>query len=128
MMSDGEQEEGSTWEAVMYAPKRKLDNLIAIVDKNGYQIDGATKEVVPNLDPLGEKYLAFGWHVQEVDGHDYDELTRALLKAKKIKKPAVVIANTVRGRGVSFMENSEHWHAGAMSEEEYGKAKKDLGV
>jgi transketolase len=128
MMSDGEQEEGSTWEAVMYAPKRKLDNLIAIVDKNNYQIDGATKEVMPNLDPLGDKYAAFGWHVQEIDGHNFNDINRALLKAKKIKKPAVIIANTVRGQGVSYMENSEHWHAGAISDEEYEQAIKELSL
>lgn len=126
LMSDGEQEEGSTWEAVMYAPKRKLDNLIAIVDKNNFQIDGATKDVMPNLDPLGEKYSAFGWHVQEINGHDIGEINRAFVKAQKIKKPTVIIADTVRGKGVSYMENSEHWHAGAISDEEYEIAMKEL--
>lgn len=126
MMSDGEQEEGSTWEAVMYAPKKKLNNLVAIIDKNNYQIDGATKDVMPNLDPLGDKYAASGWHVQEIDGHDFGEINNALGKAQKIKKPAVIIANTVRGKGVSFMENSEHWHAGAISDEEYEQAMEEL--
>jgi len=128
MMSDGEQEEGSTWEAVMYAPKKKLDNLVAIIDKNKMQIDGFTKEVMPMLDPLSDKYQAFGWHVQEIDGHDMKEVTKALKKARAVKKPAVVIANTIRGKGVSFMENSEHWHAGAISDEEYEKAIKDLSL
>jgi len=126
MMSDGEQEEGSTWEAIMYAGKKKLDNLVAIVDKNGYQIDGATKEVMPNLDPLGEKYEAFGWQVQEVSGHSFAQVQQALAKARAAAKPAVVIADTVRGKGVSFMENSEHWHAGALSDEEYARAMSEL--
>ena len=126
MMSDGEQEEGSTWEAVMYAPKEKLDNLVAIVDKNGMQIDGKTKQVMPNLDPLAEKYRVFGWQVQEIDGHNMREVRQALLKARQSKKPTVIIAHTVRGKGVSFMENSEHWHAGAISPEQYEGAMKEL--
>ena len=126
MMSDGEQEEGSTWEAIMYAPKRKLDNLVAIVDKNGFQIDGSTEEVMPGLDPLGKKYESFGWHVQEIDGHNFDEIFAALEVAKKADGPVVIIANTVRGKGVSYMEGSEHWHAGAISDEEYTTAKAEL--
>lgn len=126
MMSDGEQEEGSTWEAVMYAPKKKLSNLIAIVDKNKFQIDGATEEVMPGLDPLAEKYKSFNWDVQEINGHDFDEIFKALEQAKKADGPSVIIADTVRGQGVSFMENSEHWHAGAISDEEFETATSDL--
>lgn len=126
MMSDGEQEEGSTWEAVMYAPKEKLDNLIALVDKNGMQIDGFTKKVMPTLDPLAAKYRAFGWHVQEIDGHNFKVIRKALVKAKQINKPAVIIAHTVRGKGVSYMENSEHWHAGAITREQYQVAMEEL--
>lgn len=126
MMSDGEQEEGSTWEAVMYAPKEKLDNLVAIVDKNGMQIDGFTQQVMPNLDPLAEKYRSFGWLVYEVDGHDRKEIDRACKKAGKAKGPVAIIAKTVRGKGVSFMENSEHWHAGAITPEQYELAMKYL--
>jgi transketolase len=127
MMSDGEHEEGSTWEAIMYAPKEKLDNLMVIVDKNKMQIDGFTKTVMPYLDPLGVKYRAFGWHVQEVNGHNIKAIMQAIKAARKEKGPAVVIAQTVRGKGVSFMENSEHWHAGALTEEQYGDAMRELG-
>jgi len=126
MMSDGEQEEGSTWEAVMYAPKKKLDNLIAIVDKNKFQIDGATADVMPGLDPLADKYRAFNWQVQEIDGHSFEEIFAALDRAQVAQGPAVIISHTVRGKGVSFMENSEHWHAGAISEEEREVALKEL--
>jgi transketolase len=126
MMSDGEQEEGSTWEAVMYAPKQKLDNLIAIVDKNGFQIDGATEEVMPGLDPLADKYRAFNWQVKEIDGHNFTEIFEALAWAKGAEGPAAIISRTVRGKGVSFMENSEHWHAGAISEEQYEQAMEEL--
>jgi transketolase len=126
LMSDGEQEEGSTWEAVMYAPKRKLNNLIAIVDKNGMQIDGFTKDVMPGLDDLGEKYRAFNWSVREIDGHNFEEILKALKWASEQDKPAVIISNTVRGKGLSFMENSEHWHAGAISDEQIEIARKEL--
>lgn len=126
MMSDGEQEEGSTWEAVMYAGSSGLDNLIAIVDKNGFQIDGATKDVLPGLDPLAEKYRAFNWHVQEVDGHNFDDVFAGFTNAQLAKKPAVIIADTVRGKGVSFMENSDHWHAGAITDEQFETIKKEL--
>ena len=126
MMSDGEQEEGSTWEAVMYAPKKKLENLVAIIDKNQMQIDGATKDVMPGLDPLADKYRAFNWYVQEIDGHNFDEILPALTAATENDRPSVVISRTVRGQGISFMAGSEHWHAGAISEEEYQQANKDL--
>lgn len=126
MMSDGEQEEGSLWEAVMYAPKKKLNNLVAIVDKNKFQIDGATEDIMPGLDSLAEKYRAFNWDVQEIDGHNFNEIIPALIKAKQVDGPAVIISHTVRGKGVSFMEGSEHWHAGAMTEEEYQRAMNDL--
>lgn len=127
MMSDGEQEEGSTWEAVMLAPKYALNNLIAIIDKNQFQIDGATKDIMPGLDPLAQKYRAFNWAVREVDGHNMAEITAALRRAKRAQsKPTVIIANTIRGKGVSFMEGSEHWHAGAISREQYEQAQREL--
>lgn len=126
MMSDGEQEEGSTWEAVMLAPKLKLDNLIAIIDKNLFQIDGATRDVMPALDPLADKYRAFNWDVIEVDGHDIADILKAF---KKIKNgPTVIISHTIRGKGVSFMEGSTHWHAGAISDEQYQQAKTELSL
>jgi transketolase len=126
MQSDGEQEEGSTWEAVMLAPKLGLDNLITIIDKNGMQIDGATKQVMPSLDPLADKYRAFGWAVKEIDGHNFDEIIPAFKEVQEEGKPLVIIANTVRGKGVSFMENSPSWHAGKITDEQYEQAKKDL--
>lgn len=129
MMSDGEQEEGSTWEAVMFGAKLKPNNLLAIVDKNGMQIDGPTAEVMPSLDPLGAKYQAFGWDVLEVDGHNFEmlfaEFSSALANVAK-SRPTVVIAHTVRGHGVSFMENSPKWHAGRISDEEYTRAVQEL--
>jgi len=127
MMSDGEQQEGSTWEAVMLAPKLKLDNLTAIIDKNKMQIDGTTQEVMPNLDPLVEKYLAFGWEVKEVNGHNIKEIIGAL-SAKNKNGPRVIVANTLRGKGVSFMEGSKHWHAGKITPDQYEQAKKDINI
>jgi transketolase len=126
MMSDGEQEEGSTWEAVMYAPKSRLNNLIAIVDKNQFQIDGATKDIMPPLDPLGKKYKAFGWQVQEIDGHNMDHILAALKRARRARRPSVIISHTVRGKGVSFMEASPAWHAGVISQDQYEKAMQEL--
>lgn len=126
LMSDGEQEEGSTWEAVMSATKFKLSKLIAIVDKNKFQIDGATEDIMPGLDPLAKKYKAFNWQVQEIDGHNVSEVLTALQKAEKSRKPSVIIAHTVRGKGVSFMEGSDHWHAGVINEEQYRQALREL--
>ncbi|HLD25464.1 MAG TPA: transketolase [Candidatus Andersenbacteria bacterium] len=123
MMSDGEQEEGSTWEAVMYAGKSGLDNLTAIIDKNQFQIDGATADVMPSLDPLAEKYRAFNWEVQEIDGHNFSEILPAL---EQVTRPLAIISHTIRGKGVSFMEGSTHWHAGAISAEQYETAKNEL--
>lgn len=128
MMSDGEQEEGSTWEAVMYAPKHKLENLLAIVDKNRFQIDGSTAEIMPHLDPLAEKYQAFGWEVEEVNGHDMEKVMNVLRKERTSGKPRVIISNTVRGKWVSFIEGSEHWHAGKISEEEYKQALEEISA
>jgi transketolase len=125
IMSDGEQQEGSTWEAVMLAPKLKLNNLTAIIDKNQMQIDGSTHEIMPSMDSLAEKYLAFGWEVKEINGHNFEEITGALSDKNK-SGPRVIIANTLRGKGVSFMEGSEHWHAGKITTEQYEQAKKDI--
>lgn len=126
MMSDGDHEEGSTWEAIMFAPKQQLDNIIVVVDRNHMQIDGWTADVMPALDNLAAMYESFGWSVQEIDGHDFTAINSALTTAQAATNPAVIIANTVRGKGVSFMENSEHWHAGAISQEQYEQAKRDL--
>lgn len=110
LMSDGEQDEGNTWEAVMFAYKYKLDNLIAIIDRNNIQIDGTTNRTMP-LGDLGEKYEQFGWFVQDVNGHDFDQLYEAIEKAKQQEgKPSVIIAHTIPGKGVSYMEGRYEWH------------------
>jgi transketolase len=126
MMSDGEQEEGSTWEALMYAPNHKLDNIVAIVDDNESQINGYTKDIMPNLDPLAPKYRAFGWEVMEIDGNDMGEVIDALEKSKKADGPIIIISNTIIGKGVSFMEGKYEWHHGVLDKEQYKKAMEDL--
>ncbi|MBI2113391.1 MAG: transketolase [Candidatus Wildermuthbacteria bacterium] len=109
-MSDGEQEEGQIWEALMFAAKYKLDNLTAIIDRNNIQIDGFTEDVMP-LEPLKQKYEAFNWHVIEIDGHNMQEIIDACNKAKAVhQQPTVILAHTIPGKGVSFMENDFKWH------------------
>jgi transketolase len=109
-LSDGEHDAGNTWEAVMFAGKNKLNNLVAIIDRNNIQIDGFTEDIMP-LEPLREKYEAFNWHVLEIDGHNIQEFINACNKAKAIQeKPVCIIANTIPGKGVSFMENDYKWH------------------
>ena len=125
-MSDGEHQEGSTWEAVMLAAKYKLDNLVAVCDRNFIQIDGRTEDVMP-LGDLAEKYRAFGWHAIEADGHDYAAIMRALDEARETKgKPTMIIARTVPGKGVSFAENNYKWHGVAPKQEEADKALSEL--
>lgn len=126
MMSDGEQEEGSTWEALMFASKHKLDNIIAVIDKNGSQINGPTSVVMPSLDPLGDKYKAFGWDVLEIDGHSFSQITKAFKEGYSSKKPFAIIAHTIMGKGVSFMEGDYKWHHGKLTEEQYKQALEDL--
>ncbi|MBD3359943.1 MAG: transketolase [Candidatus Buchananbacteria bacterium] len=124
--SDGEHNEGQTWEAVMAAAKYKLDNLIFIVDRNMIQIDGFTKNIMP-LNNLYEKYQAFKWHVQQIDGNDMKQILKSIEKAKQIKnKPKVIIAHTIPGKGVSFMENKWQWHGKVPSEIEAERALKEL--
>jgi len=129
IMGDGEQQEGQIWEAAMEAGHYKLDNLVAIVDKNGLQIDGKVADVM-GIDPLGEKYAAFGWDVLRIDGHDMEEVVNALTKARQSRKgrPKVIIATTVKGKGVSFMENVAGWHGKAPNRDELTKALEELGV
>jgi transketolase len=128
LMGDGECDSGQLWEAAMTASKYKLDNLTAIVDRNNCQIDGTCDEIMP-LEPLGDRFTAFGWEVFTVDGHDIDALEKALDAAVRVKnKPSVIIANTIKGRGISFMENRFEWHSGALSKEQYEQAAKELGV
>jgi len=125
-MGDGELDEGSIWEAVMWAGKNKLFNLTGIVDRNNIQIDGHTEEVMP-LEPLRDKFEAFGWHVQEVDGHNIEEIIDALNLSKKIyEKPSVIIAHTMPGCGVDFMEWKPEWHGKPPNTEEGKKALEQL--
>ena len=126
MCGDGEIEEGQIWEAAMSAAKWKLDNLCAFVDVNGLQIDGATADVMPS-EPLDKKFEAFNWNVISVDGHDFSQLADALAKAKETKgKPTVILMHTVKGKGVSFMENQAGWHGKAPNAEQYAQAKSEL--
>lgn len=126
ILGDGELDEGQVWEAAMTASHYKLDNLIAIVDYNKFQIDGPIQEV-KELEPLKDKWLAFGWKALEADGHDFNSLITALDKACTTKlKPAVILAHTVKGKGVSFMENDNRWHGVAPKREDLEKALKEL--
>ena len=124
-MGDGELQEGSVWEAFMQAPHRKLDNIIAIIDRNRLQIDGSTEDVM-SLDPLDKKLEAFGWEVAEIDGHDINEIYETIERAKQADKPFAIIANTVKGKGVSFMENNAGWHGKAPNDEQFEQALAEL--
>lgn len=125
LMGDGELAEGSNWEAAMAAAHYRLDNLTAILDHNTLQITGRTREVCSS-EPVDEKFCAFGWTVRTADGHDFAQLTDALTQAPENDKPTLVIANTVKGRGVSFMEDVVKWHHGVPSESEYQQALDEL--
>ncbi|MBI2018431.1 transketolase [Candidatus Daviesbacteria bacterium] len=126
LMSDGEQDEGNTWEAVMLASKYKLHNMTALMDRNNIQIDGFTEDVMP-LDSLKNKYEAFGWYVLEIDGHNMEEIIDAFSQAKAIfEKPTLIIAHTIPGKGVDFMENKFEWHGKPPNKEEAELALKQL--
>ena len=126
LLGDGEIEEGQVWEAAMSAAKYKLDNLCAVVDVNGLQIDGATADVMPS-EPLDKKFEAFGWHVIKVDGHNYEALEKAFAEAADTKgQPTVLLAATVKGKGVSFMENNAGWHGKAPNDDQYKLAMGEL--
>ena len=126
LMGDGECDEGQVWEASMAAPHFKLDNLVAIVDKNGLQIDGFTKDIM-NSEPLNEKFRAFGWHVIDVDGHDFQQLIEAFEHARTVKRqPVAIIAKTIKGKGVSFMENNVDFHGKAPNAAQFEMAMKEL--
>jgi len=125
LLGDGELAEGSNWEAAMAAAHHKLDNLVAILDHNTLQITGPTRDVMSN-EPLDEKWRAFGWEVRTVDGHDYAQLTAALTTPPEAGKPLFIIANTVKGKGVSFMENVGKWHHGVPSAAEPAQALAEL--
>lgn len=126
LVGDGEVQEGMIWEAAMFAAHNKLDNLIAFLDHNGLQIDGKTEEVM-NIEPIDEKFKAFGWHVIKIDGHNFEQIFAAIDEAKGIKgRPTMIIANTIKGKGVSFMENEAGWHGKAPSKEQAEQALKEL--
>lgn len=128
ILGDGEIEEGQCWEAFMAAAKWKLDNLCAMIDCNGLQIDGATADVMPS-EPLDEKMAAFGWHVIRLDGHDYDALRAALAEARATKgRPTMLLLDTVKGKGVSYMENVAAWHGKAPNDELYEQAVRELNA
>lgn len=126
-LGDGEIEEGQVWEAAMFAGNHKLDNLVAVVDYNNLQIDGSLDEVNSPC-PIDEKFAAFGWNVLVINGHCFDEIDEAFKKAKEFKgKPTCIVAKTVKGKGVSFMEDKCDWHGSAPNAEQYEQTMKELG-
>lgn len=128
VLGDGEIEEGQVWEAAMFAAHKNLDNLIAIVDNNGLQIDGPITEVC-SPEPITDKFEAFGWHVITMDAHDFDSIEKAFEEAESIKdKPAAIIEKSVKGKGVSFMENQVSWHGTAPNEQQYEQAMSELSA
>ena len=125
ILGDGEIEEGQVWEAAMFAANKKLSNLTAFIDLNNLQIDGTIDEV-NSAKPVDKKFEAFGWHVITIDGHDYDAIEAALAEAKTVDKPVAIIANTTKGKGVSYMENAVNWHGAAPNDELYAVAMEEL--
>jgi transketolase len=126
LASDGEHDEGNTWEALLFASKMKLNNLTVVIDRNNIQIDGHTEDIMP-LEPLREKYEAFGWHVLDVDGHNIHEIINALGHSRQVYEgPVCVIAHTTPGKGVSFMENDPEWHGKAPTPEQAKLALQEL--
>ncbi len=126
ILGDGEIEEGQVWEAAMFASAKKLDNLVAIVDNNNLQIDGTVEEVNSPY-PIPEKFAAFGWHVIEIDAHDFDQIEAAFAEARATEsKPVAIIQKSVKGKGVSFMENQCNWHGSAPNAEQYAVAMAEL--
>lgn len=126
ILGDGESEEGQIWEAAIFGAHYKLDNLVAIVDNNGLQIDGKVTEVM-NPTPLDEKFAAFGWNVINIDGHDFDRIADALASARAVKgKPTAIIAKCVKGKGVSYMEDQVGWHGSAPKDDQYEQAVAEL--
>ena len=128
ILGDGEIEEGQVWEAAMFAAHYKLDNLVAIVDNNGLQIDGPVTEVC-SPEPITDKFAAFGWHVITMDAHDFDSIEAAFAEADKVKgQPVAIIQKSVKGKGVSFMENQVGWHGTAPNKEQYEQAMSELSA
>ncbi len=128
ILGDGEIEEGEVWEAAMFAANRKLDNLVAIVDFNGLQIDGTIEEV-NSAYPIADKFKAFNWNVVEIDGHDFDEIESAFENARNTKGvPTCIVMRTVKGKGVSYMENAVGWHGKAPNDDEFAQAMDELNA
>lgn len=125
LLGDGELEEGLVWEAAMFAAHHKLDNLTAIVDRNKLQINGTTEELM-SIEPLASKWEAFGWETCEVDGNNIDEVVEALSRNNSLNMPRVVIAQTIKGKGISFMEGVKEWHTKQLTSDEYAKAMSEL--
>ncbi|MBI4373202.1 MAG: transketolase [Candidatus Omnitrophica bacterium] len=126
ILSDGENHEGQTWEAANFAAHHHLDHLIAILDYNKFGLDDAIKNIV-DIEPVVDKWIAFGWHVFEIDGHDMKVLLETLEAAKKVQaKPVMIVTHTIKGKGVSFMENNNHYHGVAPTKEEAERALKEL--
>ena len=125
LLGDGECNEGTVWESILFASSKKLNNLIAIVDFNGWQGIGRTKSIL-NLNPFSEKWKSFGWNVKKINGHNHRQLYNCL--KKRYSKPTVIIAKTIKGKGVSFMEDDNNWHYRIPNINEVKKAKKELGI
>ena len=127
ILGDGELQEGIVWEAAMSAAHYHLDQLVAIVDHNGLQIDGSNDDVM-KVNPIADKFAAFGWNTLSIDGHDFDQIRSALAEARACEgRPTVIVAETVKGKGVSFMENEAGWHGKATNDEQTEQALKELG-
>ena len=128
ILGDGEIQEGQVWEAAMFAAHYKLDNLVAVVDNNGLQIDGKISDVMSPY-PIDQKFEAFGWHVINIDGHDFNQIEKAFNEAETVTgKPTVIIQKSVKGKGVSFMEDQVGWHGKAPNDEEYARAMEELNA
>lgn len=128
VLGDGEIQEGQVWEAAMFASHYKLDNLVAVIDNNGLQIDGSVEDVMSPY-PITDKFKAFGWHVITMDAHDFDDIDRAFSEADKISgKPVAIIQKSIKGKGVSFMENQVSWHGSAPNKEQYDIAMAELNA
>ncbi len=126
LLSDGETNEGQTWEAAAMAAHHNVDHLIAFLDYNKFQLDDAT-HVICDMEPMAAKWESFGWHVQEIDGHDFDQIFKAVEAAQQVKgQPAMIVSHTLKGKGISFMENNNHFHGVAPTREEADRALKEL--
>ena len=126
LCGDGEIQEGQVWEAALFGNKYHLDNVIAFVDRNYLQTDGNSEQVMP-LDPLASKWEAFGWRTYEIEGHNFDQIVSTVEQAKQLKgKPTMIIARTIKGKGVSFMENEVSWHGTPPNQEQFERAMKEL--